>query len=37
MNTVVADTHAIVWYLSDRSKLSAPALAALPPSSTGKS
>jgi PIN domain nuclease of toxin-antitoxin system len=29
MNSVVADTHAIVWYLSDRSKLSPPALAAL--------
>ena len=29
MSGALADTHTIVWYLSDLSKLSAPALAAL--------
>jgi len=29
MSDALADTHTIVWYLSDLSKLSAPALAAL--------
>ncbi|MDB5309841.1 MAG: hypothetical protein JWO38_4043 [Gemmataceae bacterium] len=29
MNDILADTHAIVWYLFDPARLSAPAAAAL--------